>query len=107
VLIDVKIALVAVGGLGETILSNSLYTYSAVTKEESLRYHVFTILQPISEAVSHNTNDKNQEQQKSEDDGHEHRHQRRKQENLVPQGLGKQWPSKATFVPLRNSAVSK
>ena len=63
-LVDVQIAFAAVDGLGERIRSNTLYTYRAATKEESLRNHVFTILQPILEAASHNTNDKNQEQQK-------------------------------------------
>lgn len=62
--IDVQIALVAVGSLRERTRSNTLLTYCAVSKEESLRNHGFTIPQPISEAVSHNTNDKNQEQQK-------------------------------------------
>jgi len=62
--IEVQTALVAVGSLGERIRSNTLLTYCAVAKEESLRNRGFTIPQPISEAVSHNTNDKKQEQQK-------------------------------------------
>jgi hypothetical protein len=51
VLIDVQIALGAVGGSGERTGPKRLYTYRAATKEESLINHGFTILQPISEAL--------------------------------------------------------
>jgi hypothetical protein len=90
VLIYVQIALLAVGGLGERIRSNTLYTYCAVTEEETPRNHVFTILQPISEAVSHNTNDiKPGTAKNCKDDGHEHRPSTSQTGESRPSGLGK------------------
>jgi hypothetical protein len=91
--------------LRKSICPNSLQTYCAIRNEESLTNQGFKILRPFLRStvrVSHNTNDKSLEQKKKPKKvamntsiiGANRRISR-------SQGWGKQWLSKATFVPLR------